>query len=198
MFRAEKDLDLNLTVIPVENWSRAQFFDVTGLPWINPSPNMRNLTEAFLYPGVALLEFTNVSVGRGTDRPFELVGAPYITDPDRFAEELKAFNIPGVRFLPVRFTPKASVFAKKSCGGVRLVLTSRKDCPTVDIGLALALTLRKLHPTDWEMKNFNKLLKHQPTFDAVAQGLSLTDIHKTWSPAREEFETRRATFLLYR
>ncbi|MEM7146055.1 MAG: DUF1343 domain-containing protein [Verrucomicrobiota bacterium] len=197
MFNAENKLDLNLTVIPVENWSRDQYFDTTGLPWINPSPNMRSLAEAVLYPGVALLEFTNVSVGRGTDIPFELVGAPYIDQPHLFADALNQFQLPGVTFKPAQFKPKSSVFAEELCGGARIILTDPKACPAVDVGLALALTLRSQYPDHWDMTNFYKLLKHPPTVDAVANALPLDEIHQTWFKDRADFESRRRSFLLY-
>src|SRR5204863_3067342 len=137
MFDEERDFQADLTVIPVEGWRRAWFFDRDGLPWINPSPNMRTLTEATLYPGIGLLETTALSVGRGTDTPFEIVGAPYIDDL-KLAEELNRANLAGVRFVAVRFTPKASVYKDKTCGGVNIVLTDRDHCNVVDIGLTIA------------------------------------------------------------
>jgi uncharacterized protein YbbC (DUF1343 family) len=127
MFNAEKDWKARLTVIPVEGWKRSQGFDETTLPWINTSPNMRNLKQAFLYPGVGLVEFA-VSVGRGTDTPFEVVGAPYVDDR-RFAEELNRAGLPGITFVPIRFTPKASVFKDQACGGAYLMLNDRESLP---------------------------------------------------------------------
>src|SRR5258708_27670287 len=115
MFNSERNSRAELTVIPCENWRRDWWFDQTGLPWTNPSPNMRNLTEAILYPGIGLLE-SAVSVGRGTDTPFEVIGAPYIDDV-KLAQELNNEGLPGVRFLPIRFTPRASVFKEQACGG---------------------------------------------------------------------------------
>src|SRR5690606_24404941 len=110
MFNAERGFQADLTVIPVEDWSPESWFDATDLPWTNPSPNMRSLTAATLYPGVGLLEFCRVSVGRGTGTPFEVLGAPYIDDR-QLAAELNASGLPGLRFIPVRFTPTGSVFA---------------------------------------------------------------------------------------
>ncbi|MEM8955170.1 MAG: DUF1343 domain-containing protein [Verrucomicrobiota bacterium] len=197
MFKTENNLELDLTVVPLENWSRHQLFDSTGLPWVNPSPNIRTLGQAVLYPGVALLEFTNVSVGRGTDIPFELVGAPYIDDPHVFADTLNQFQLPGVTFKPAQFKPESSVFAGELCGGTRIILTDPQTCPAVSVGIALALSLRHQYPDHWEMTNFNKLLKHQPTVDAVAEGKSLTDIVNLWTNDRYEFEKRRQRFLAY-
>src|SRR4029078_3049576 len=112
LFNDEKKLNADLQVIPLQGWPRQQFLADTGLPWTNPSPNMRSLTEATLYPGVGLLEMTNLSVGRGTDTPFEVVGAPYIDDL-QLAAALNESSLQGVRFVPIRFTPNASVFKDK-------------------------------------------------------------------------------------
>ncbi len=113
--------DVDLVVVKCENWKRADWWDATGLTWVNPSPNMRSLAQATLYCGVGLLEFTNVSVGRGTDTPFEVLGAPYV-DGCALAATLNARNLPGVRFIPVNFTPRASTFANEACGGVNLLV----------------------------------------------------------------------------
>ena len=118
------------------------WFDETNLTWINPSPNMRSLTEATLYPGVGLLETTNVSVGRGTDTPFEIVGAPWIQG-DKLAGELNQRRIPGVRFVPVRFTPKSSVFKEEECGGINIIITDRSAFRPVLTGIEIATALRR-------------------------------------------------------
>ena len=123
MFAEERHIGVDLTVVPLMRWKRAQWQDDAGLPWIDTSPNMRSLTEAALYPGIGILE-TTISVGRGTATPFELVGAPYV-DGERFVRELNAFKLPGIRFAPVRFTPTSSIFAKQECGGARLTITDR-------------------------------------------------------------------------
>ena len=115
MFNSERGYNANLQVVKIEKWSREQVFDTTGQPWTNPSPNMRNLTQAMLYPGIGLLE-TAMSVGRGTDTPFEVIGAPYIDDV-RLAGRLNALGQAGVTFVPVRFTPDYSVHKDESCGG---------------------------------------------------------------------------------
>ncbi|MES2570800.1 MAG: DUF1343 domain-containing protein, partial [Verrucomicrobiota bacterium] len=161
MFNAERGFNAQLTVVPVENWSREFFYDQTMLPWTHPSPNMRSLTEAILYPGVGLLETTAVTVGRGTDTPFEVVGAPYIDDR-KLASELNQANLPGVRFIPVQFTPVSSVFKGQRCRGVNIILTDR-TVPTVDIGITMARTLQRLYPKDFNVPKFNRLLVHAPT-----------------------------------
>ncbi len=196
MFRAERFPKLDLTVVKVEGWKRKMLFNETGLPWVNPSPNMRNLTEAILYPGVGLLEFTNLSVGRGTRQPFELVGAPYV-NPDAFARELKSAQLPGLDFVPVRYTPDSSVFKGEKCGGVRILLKDPRACPSVDLGIVMAKALRKLYTAQWETKNLNKLLVHPRTRDGILAGKSLVEIHGSWQTGLSRFKTRRAKYLLY-
>jgi uncharacterized protein YbbC (DUF1343 family)/CubicO group peptidase (beta-lactamase class C family) len=194
MFRAELDLDLDLVVIPCEGWSRRDAFDATGLEWINPSPNMRSLTEAFLYPGIGLLEFTNISVGRGTDTPFEVVGAPWL-DGRRLAAELAARRIPGVAFVPVRFTPTASKYAGQACSGVNLVITDRSQFDSVRVGLELAVALRRLEGDDWEPEKLSTLLLDRDTFQAISEGRDIDTVLAIASRNLREFMTRRSVFL---
>ncbi len=196
MYDAEKNLHANLTVIPVENWRRAQWFDETGLPWTNPSPNMRNLKQAILYPGVGLLE-SALSVGRGTDTPFEVVGAPYIDDM-KFAAELNRANLPGVSFVPIRFTPTTSVHKGTNCGGVYIMLNDRDRCNVVDVGLEMARTLYRLYPNDFKPDKIKHLLLHPATLEAIKADKPLNEIHAAWKPALEEFQKRREKCLLYR
>src|SRR5205814_1510444 len=160
------------------NWSRDFFFDQAELPWTNPSPNMRSLTEAILYPGIGLLETTALSVGRGTDTPFEIIGAPYIDDT-KLAHELNAANLSGVRFIPIQFTPKASVYKDKLCRGVNIILTDRTT-PVVDIGITIALTVERLYPDQFNLPKFNNLLVHQPTIEAIRAYKSLAEIKQLW------------------
>ncbi len=195
MFNAERNLKADLTVIPLENWRRELWFDETGLPWTNPSPNMRNLTEAILYPGIGLLE-SALSVGRGTDTPFEVIGAPYIDDT-RLAEELNHAGLPGVRFVPIRFTPTSSVHKGKLCGGVYIMLTDRDRCKVVDVGLQIAETLYRLYPNDFNPDKMSHLLLHPPTLEAVKANKPLKEIHALWQKDLDEFQKRRAKYLLY-
>jgi uncharacterized protein YbbC (DUF1343 family)/CubicO group peptidase (beta-lactamase class C family) len=195
MFNAERNCNAQLTVIPLENWHRDSCFDETGLPWTNPSPNMRNLTEAILYPGVGLLERA-LSVGRGTDTPFELVGAPYIEDT-RLAAELNRENLPGVRFVPIQFTPTYSIHKGELCRGVFISLTDRERCQVVDVGLLLAETLYRLYPNDFDPNKMNHLLLHPPTMEAIKAGKPLSEIQSLWRTDLDEFQKRRARYLLY-
>lgn len=195
MFKAERSPETDLTVIKVENWHRSEYFDETDLPWTNPSPNMRSLNGAILYPGIGLLEQC-LSVGRGTDTPFEMVGAPYINDV-RLATELNAAGLPGVHFMPVRFTPTYSVHKDKECGGVNIHVTDRDQCPVVDVALQIAETLYRLYPKDFNPDKMRVLLKDPATLEAVKAGKSLADIHALWQPNRDEFQKRREKYLLY-
>ena len=193
----EKGLATQLHVIGCQGWSRAQRFDATGLEWKNPSPNMRSLTQALLYPGVGLLETTNLSVGRGTDTPFEVVGAPWL-DGKALAKELRSYKLPGVTFVPIRFTPVASKHQGKECGGINLAITDWQSFEPVRTGIAVAIALRQLHHEQWQLEHFDKLLAHHATFAAVRDGKPLAEIVASWNGDLREFLTRREAALLYR
>ena len=195
MFRAERHCEADLTVIPIENWRRDAWLDQTGLPWTNPSPNMRNFTEAVLYPGIGLLE-SALSVGRGTDTPFEVVGAPYIDDR-RLAEELNTAALPGLRFVPIQFTPTYSVHKGQLCRGVYLLLTDRNTCNSVEVGLQIAKTLYRLYPEDFNPDKIQHLLLHPPTLEAIKADRPLTEIRAGWETDLEAFRAVRAKYLLY-
>lgn len=192
----EKELKVELTVVKCEGWERADWWDQTGLTWVNPSPNMRSLTQATLYPGIGLIEFTNVSVGRGTDTPFEVVGAPYI-DPRRLAAALNARTLPGIRFIPIHFTPKASKFPNELCGGVNFLVTDRQKFQPVRTGLELALTLRQLYPKEWQAERLLTLLVNRQAMDGILAGENYATLSRRWSPALREFTERRKKHLLY-
>jgi uncharacterized protein YbbC (DUF1343 family) len=196
MFNSERGWKADLTVVQVENWKRSLWFDACGQPWINPSPNMRNLTEASLYPGIGILEMA-ISVGRGTDTPFEVLGAPYVDDV-KLAAELNAADLPGIRFVPVRFVPDASVFKNKECGGVYLVLTERDRCPVVDVGLQIAVTLQKLYPKDFALDKVQTLLQDKAVIEGIRAGKPVPELKQPWTAELEEFRKRREGFLLYR
>jgi len=196
MFRAELNLDIDLEVIEVEGWQRSQLFDQTGLMWTNPSPNMRSLTQAVLYPGVGLIEMTNVSVGRGTDTPFELVGAPWI-DARQFASHLNHAGLAGVRFVPVRFVPTSSIHANETCGGVNIIVTDRAQFHPLSTGIQLMCSLKELYAAQWETKNLNTLLGSKMTVDAIRSGLSEKEIESLWAGELARFLNRRRKFLRY-
>jgi uncharacterized protein YbbC (DUF1343 family) len=196
LLKAELKLDLELEVIACEGWRRSDLWDATNLVWINPSPNMRSLTQALLYPGIGLLETTNLSVGRGTDTPFEVIGAPWL-DGRKLAAELASRNIPGVTFVPISFTPASSKFADKSCGGINVVITSREKFEPLRTGFEIAAALRKLYPSDWEVKSYARLLGNDATLAAVQEGKPADEILDVAREGVNEFQRRRQTHLLY-
>jgi uncharacterized protein YbbC (DUF1343 family) len=196
MYNVERKTNAKLTVIELENWRRESYFDETGLPWTNPSPNMRNLTQAILYPGVGLLE-SALSVGRGTDTPFEVVGAPYIDDV-KLAEELNRAALPGASFVPIRFTPTYSVHKGKECGGVYIMLNDRKSCDVVDVGLLIAKTVYRLYPNEFPVDKLRNLLLHAATLAAIKEDKPLDEIRVTWRMDLVDFQRRRERYLIYK
>ncbi len=196
MLNEERKIDAALTVVALRGWMRSLWYDETGLPWVNPSPNLRSVTQAALYPGVALLEFTNVSVGRGTDAPFELLGAPWI-DAERLARTLNVRGLPGVRFAPVEFTPTSSRYAGERCRGIRTTVTDRGALRPVALGLEIATALRDLHTDGWRRDRFGELLASAAAAARFERGDPASQVVSGWAAEQMEFERRRARFLLY-
>ncbi len=196
LFKAELALDLDLEVVRTEGWRREQFFDDTGLTWINPSPNMRSLRAALLYPGIGLLETTNVSVGRGTDTPFELFGAPWI-DGASLAASLNALQLDGISFAATEFTPDASTYAGQHCEGVRITITDRTRIRPLTAGFAIAEILLRDYHEAWETQRYIRLLGNAATLAALLNGKTAQEIEAVYRPALDAFIARRARFLLY-
>jgi uncharacterized protein YbbC (DUF1343 family)/CubicO group peptidase (beta-lactamase class C family) len=196
LFNQERQIGADLRVVKMDGWQRPMWLDETNLTWVNPSPNMRSLTEATLYPGIGLLETTNVSVGRGTDTPFEIVGAPWI-DGQQLAAHLNGRRIAGVRFVPVRFTPRSSVFKDEECGGVNIIITERGRFRPVTNGLEIAVALRKLYPAQWKADAYLRLLVNADTLEKLKRGDSVEQITRSWAAKLDEFRKTRARFLLY-
>src|SRR5258708_1142085 len=196
LYNEERHLNADLRVIKMEGWRRAMWFDATGLVWVDPSPNMRSLTEASLYPGIGLLETTNLSVGRGTDTPFEIIGAPWL-DGQKLASYLNARRIAGVRFIPVRFSPRSSVFKNEECGGINLVITNRAQFRSVLTGLEIAVALHSLFPADWKVDSYSRLLVNADTLERLKRGDSAEDITRFWTDSLENFRLARGRALLY-
>ncbi len=196
MFNKEKELNLDLVVIPVQGWKREQWFSETGQPWTNPSPNMRSLTQATLYPGIGLLERMALSVGRGTDTPFEVVGAPYINELQLYAELHKA-DLKGVTFVPVQFTPRGNIFKDELCKGVNIIVLDRTLFSAIDVGITLAQALYTLYPNQLNFSQFNTLLCQSKTLKAIENKESSKEIRALWALSLEEFKRRRRCYLLY-
>jgi len=197
MYNAERKIGARLQVVPMQGWQRGDWFDSTGLGWTNPSPNMRSLTEATLYTGVALIEGTNISVGRGTDTPFELVGAPWVKSKE-LAAYLNQRSIPSVRFVPVTFTPSSSNFAGQLCEGVNLVLLDRNTLDAPELGIELAAALHKLYPADFKIEKMQDLLLNQATYDALLAGLDPRRIAEDWDERLHVFMVTREKYLIYK
>jgi uncharacterized protein YbbC (DUF1343 family) len=197
LFNEERKIGCDLRVIRMEGWRRGMWYDATNLTWVNPSPNMRSLTEATLYPGIGLLETTNLSVGRGTDTPFEIVGAPWL-DGQLLASYLNNRKVAGARFVPVRFTPKSSVFKDEECGGVNIVVTDRARFRSVQAGVELAVALRKLYPVEWKVDAYTRLLVNAETLEAVKRADAPEEITHLWAAELSEFRRARARALLYK
>jgi uncharacterized protein YbbC (DUF1343 family) len=197
LFNSERGINARLTVIPMEGWMRGDWYDSTGLGWVNPSPNLRSLTEAALYPGVALVEGTNVSVGRGTDTPFEVLGAPWVKARE-LAQYLNARNISGVRFVPVTFTPSASNYSGQKCDGVNILLTDRNAFDAPELGIELASALHKLYPEQFHMERMTELVVNQSVYEAIAGEEDPRRIAADWQEQLEKFQQMRQKYLIYK
>lgn len=196
MFRTELKLDLKLDVVRCDGWRRDTLWDATGLVWVNPSPNMRCLTQALLYPGIGLIETTNISVGRGTDTPFEVIGAPWIQSR-QLAGALNARTIPGVAFVPIRFAPKSSKYVDQPCGGINIVITDRSRFEPLIVGFEISTQLQKLYPNDWKGKDAMRLLGNRQTLDAILAERPVGEVKRISAAGVDQFLQRRQTFLLY-
>jgi uncharacterized protein YbbC (DUF1343 family) len=197
LFNEEKKIGAALTVVPVENWRRDDWFDQTGLSWINPSPNMRNLNQATLYPGIGAIEYSNISVGRGTDQPFEQIGAPWI-DGRALAAALNDRGLSGIRFYPITFTPTSSKYAKEECQGVFMVITNRATLQPVRVGLEIAAALWKLHGDRYSMENTDRLVGSRQILERLKSGEDPSRVAAGWSVAEARWRLLRAKYLLYR
>lgn len=197
MFNVERKIGARLEVIRMEDWRREQWFDETGLPWVDPSPNMRNLQQALLYPGVAMLEgLSNYSVGRGTDTPFEFVGADWIDGP-RLAEYLNRRGLPGARFYAVRRTPQASQFAGKTIDGVQVSVLQRDRVESTRLGLEIAAALFELYPGRVQLAETARLIANQQAIRAIEGNENPNSIWSVWEMEKEGFLEIRSRYLLY-
>jgi uncharacterized protein YbbC (DUF1343 family)/CubicO group peptidase (beta-lactamase class C family) len=196
MFNEENKIGVLLKVVPMIGYQRTAWFDETGLPWVNPSPNLRSLAQTILYPGVALVEGANVSVGRGTDKPFELLGAPWIIARD-LADALNARNIPGVEFQPATFTPDGNRFEGQVCHGVQVILTDRQVLDSAVLGVEIISALYRLYPQDFEIDKTLPLVGSHLVHQALKEGQNPRVIAQNWQASLAEFQTLRSRYLLY-
>jgi len=197
MFNAENKIGARLEVIKMEGWRRGDWYDSTGLPWTDPSPNLRTLAEALLYPGVAMLEgLSNYSVGRGTDTPFEFIGADWI-DGVALADYLNARGIPGVRFCAVERVPRASRLANKLIQGVQILIVDRAAVDAAEVGLEIAAALIKLYPGKLDLGQTARLIGSQATIEALAAAEDPRAVRESWQAGVEQFRRIRQKYLLY-
>ena len=195
-FNAEKKIGVDLHVIEMKGWLRSYYFWDTGQLWVNPSPNMRSMMAAILYPGVCLLESANVSVGRGTDRPFEWLGAPWI-EPRRLAVELSKTGAPGVKAVPVFFTPNSDKYQGKKCGGLSLTVTDIDKFDSVRFGISLVAVLHRLYPDEFEIEKVIDLLGNTVALKQLQAGESPDNVLRAADPKMKEFLSKRQKVLIY-
>ena len=196
LFNAERALGVELEVVGLEGWRRELWFDETGLPWVDPSPNIRTVTQAALYPGIGAIEGANLSVGRGTDTPFERLGAPWV-DGAALARALNARRLPGVRFYPVAFTPRSSRYAGEPCGGVQIIVTDRDALRPVRLGLEVAAALQRLHGDRFETDGTVHLLGSRAALERIRTGEDPAAVAAAWAAGERAWRRRRAPYLLY-
>jgi uncharacterized protein YbbC (DUF1343 family) len=196
MFNAENKTGVELRIIAMKNWHRRQTYDQTGLKWIPPSPNLRTINEVFLYPGIEVLQPAGVSVGRGTDAPFEQVGAPWI-HAEELLKSLNPRQIPGVRFTAANFTPTSGIYSGEACDGVKLEITNRDAFDSVRVGLEIADALHRLYPLRFQITRLTDLLGSQATVEDLVAFQSPASIIASWTNDLAAFGAMRAKYLIY-
>lgn len=199
--------EADITVIPLEGWKRKNWFDETGLPWVMPSPNMPTLDTATVYPGMCLFEGTTISEGRGTTRPFEIFGAPFI-EPDKLVKRLADFKLKGVFFRPIYFTPTFNKFTNELCGGAQIHVTDREKFKPFKTAVAILLAIKELYPDvniwrnppyeyEFEKLPFDILSGSDRLRTEIENATSLKDMQQWWTKEASEFEKTRKKYLLY-
>jgi uncharacterized protein YbbC (DUF1343 family) len=196
MFNTENKIGADLHVEGMLGWRRSEMYDRTGLAWIPPSPNLRTLNEALLYPGIEILQAGRVSVGRGTATPFEIVGAPWIHG-EEFSAALARRHIPGVRFAAARFTPESDLYHGQACQGVAISIINRDRLDSMRMGLEIAAALQRMYPGQFQLEKTIELLGSQSTLDRLKRGDAPADIVSGWATDLEKFRMMREKYLLY-
>jgi len=197
LFNEENNIHCDLHVIALRNWRRAEYFDNTGARWIPPSPALRTLKGAVLYPGLEILQNAGVSVGRGTEAPFEEFGAPWM-DGQRVADALNARDLPGLNFKPIQFVPAGQPFQGQRCGGVSVRVSERSAARPMRMGIEIATLLRKLYPQQFDPAKMMFLLGHAATVKLLEDGAQPEEIVRGWADDLAAFETMRRKYFLYK
>ncbi len=197
-YNHELSIGAELYVVAMQGWQREMWFDETGLSWVPTSPNMPTYSTATVYPGMCLIEGTNLSLGRGTALPFEIVGAPWL-DAYALAEAMNAINLNGVRFRPIAFVPNANKFANITCYGVQIHVIDRKAMQPVTMALHLIRTIRQMYPDHlaWNANAFDRLAGDASVRLKIEQGETVANIVQTWTAAQHRFNAQRHQYLLY-
>ncbi len=198
LFNEQWQVNCQLTVVPCEGWRRDHWFDKTDLPWVPPSPNMPKGETAVLYPGTCLIEGTNLSEGRGTALPFEVIGAPWL-DGGQLAELMNSQTLPGIRFRTVQFIPSTSKWQGQCCIGVQLHVTNRNKLRPVTVALHTIATIQQLHPTkfEWRLPHFDHLMGTDTVREELDKGTAVDDIIASWTAELAQFQTQNQSIHLY-
>lgn len=196
-FNGEGHLGVSLTVVPMKGWQRGDYYDSTSLLWINPSPNIHHLDQATIYSGIGRIESSNFSVGRGTDTPFAWIGAPWI-DATQLGTALNERMIPGIRFVPAEFTPRAPyMYAGQICQGVQFVITNRNELNAPEVGIEIACMLYKLYPNQYHLLEIEPLLANQATLKALENHEDPQTIAESWREGIQQYKELRKAYLIY-
>ncbi len=196
MFNVEKKIGCVLHVIRMQDWQRGDWFDQTGLPWVNPSPNLRSVDAGIPYPGLEILQAGGISVGRGTDKPFGRLGAPWIRR-EEFSDEMNRRTIPGVRFVPDEFTPDSGPYKGELCQGARVEVTDRAALQAMRMGMEIAAALGKLYPDKFELAKMIVLVGNGATIERLTAGNAPAKIVAGWEKDLAAFRKMRMKYLLY-
>ena len=196
-FNSENHIGADLHIIAMKNWHRNYFFESTGLRWIPPSPNLRTLKGSIVYPGLEILQNAGVSVGRGTEAPFEEFGAPWM-DSEKVASALNAVHLPGLKFVAQPFIPVNGLYAGKRCGGVGIRIGDRAAVRAITAGLEIALLLQKMYPSDFDVSKTIFLLGNDTTVQKLKDGVPASEIVASWQPALADYDKTRRRYFLYK
>ena len=196
-FNSENHINADLHLIAMKNWHRNYFFQSTGLRWVPPSPNLRTMKGSIAYPGLEILQSAGVSVGRGTEAPFEEFGAPWI-DGEKVASALNSIHLPGLRFIAQPFIPVSGLYAGRRCGGVAIRIGDHAAVRAMRMGLEIAALLQKMYPQDFDTAKAIVLLGNAETVQKLKDGLSAAEIVASWQPALSEYDKTRRRYFLYK
>ena len=196
LFKADEKMQLNLNIIKMEGWKREMWFDETELPWLNPSPNIRNMNQASLYPGLGLFERLNVANKRGLPSPFEMIGAPWINAYD-FVNSLNKYNLPGVNFTPIKFFPEEHKYSNELCEGIYITITDREKLEPVKLGFIIIITLYKMYPQEFDIYKLWHITRSKALIDLIKNDSSITELIDSWQNNLDMFIKKRSKYLFY-